>query len=350
MDVKHRSQSAFIALTAVVLACQPTPTGRSGPAQGQVEASAATTAQLHAATAGAPPASPLNPRAANGPPAAGSVNEPPHAAEPPPSSASEPPYDRNADIERRSEEIRARFGKHAGVAVVDDAFVLGGSRGAVRQAAPLVRRVLAAYFNGRFSRRPARPVTVCLFTDSSSYNRFCRDRWASACDSPYGFYMFQERRIVMNLAPGIGTLTHELVHPIVETDFPQAPDWIDEGIASLFEAFYLYGNNQIGGVRNWRLPRLRRALGSKSERDQARLGRLFGMSDEEFRGPLEDLHYAMARYLCQWLDSQKKLWPFYQRWRDDYASDPTGRNAFTEVVGMSPEQADAPWRSWVRAL
>ena len=36
--------------------------------------------------------------------------------------------------------------------------------------------------------------------------------------------------------PWADTITHELVHPIVESDFPRAPTWIDEGLASLFEA------------------------------------------------------------------------------------------------------------------
>ena len=39
------------------------------------------------------------------------------------------------------------------------------------------------------------------------------------CGTPYGVYYHADRRIVMNVGPGIGTLTHELVHPIVEADF-----------------------------------------------------------------------------------------------------------------------------------
>jgi len=45
----------------------------------------------------------------------------------------------------------------------------------------------------------------------------------------------------MNAGLGLGTLTHELIHPIVETDFPRAPTWINEGIASLFEAPMISG-------------------------------------------------------------------------------------------------------------
>jgi len=82
----------------------------------------------------------------------------------------------------------------------------------------------------------------------------------------------------------------------------------------------------------------------------ARLDRLFGMSDEAFRSGAEDLHYAMARYACQWLDDRGKLWPFYQRWRDHVADDPTGEISFREVVGMTPAEANASWTRWVQAL
>ncbi len=154
----------------------------------------------------------------------------------------------------------------------------------------------------------------------------------------------------MNVGPGVGTLTHELVHPLVQADFPDAPDWIDEGIASLFERFTMPRPGEIHGTKNWRLPRLRRALASRTEHGLALPSALFGMSDATFRGEREDLHYATARYLCQWLDARGELWPFYQRWRDGVATDPTGERAFKLVVGTSPGDADRAWSLWVRSL
>jgi len=143
---------------------------------------------------------------------------------------------------------------------------------------------LAPTSKGRFSKRPSQAISVYLFPDAKAYEAYCQKRWAAACSSPFGFYRPDERRIVMNAGPGIGTLTHELVHPIVETDFPQAPTWLNEGIASLFEALTLPAPGQIHGVKNWRHPRLLRALGSAKERDKASLPALFAMSDDTFRG------------------------------------------------------------------
>jgi hypothetical protein len=62
------------------------------------------------------------------------------------------------------------------------------------------------------------------------------------------------------------------------------------------------------------------------------------------------LNYASARYFCQWLDQKNLLWPFYQRWRDSHADDPTGEKAFVAVVGKTPAEADAEWARWVQNL
>jgi hypothetical protein len=93
-----------------------------------------------------------------------------------------------------------------------------------------------------------------------------------------------------------------------------------------------------------------RAMTTASERDEARLDKMFGISNDAFRNDLEDLHYATARYVCQWLDERGKLWPFYQKWRDNVDADATGEKAFGEVVGMTPLQAHVEWAKWVRAL
>ena len=39
----------------------------------------------------------------------------------------------------------------------------------------------------------------------------------------------------MNSATALGTLSHELVHPYMETNFPNVPSWFNEGLASLYE-------------------------------------------------------------------------------------------------------------------
>jgi hypothetical protein len=107
---------------------------------------------------------------------------------------------------------------------------------------------------------------------------------------------------------------------------------------------------EVHGVKNWRHPRLLRALRSPEEQREASLPTLFALDDRAFRNDREDLHYASARYLCQWLDQQGKLWPFYQRFRDHHLEDPSGAEAFRTVVGKSVAEANDEWVRWVRRL
>lgn len=261
------------------------------------------------------------------------------------------PYDLEADVEAWKARAKTELGEKAPVAVAHDVFVIAGApRSNFRQTMAVVDRALDAYLDGRFGKKPAKAVGVYLFPNAGPYNAWCKKYEGHECISIYGFYKASERLIVMNVGLGVGTLTHELVHPIVETDFPRVPDWINEGIASLYEQFIWTRDGGITGGKNWRHPRLIQAFWSKQEKDWAQLPNLFGMEDRVFRGDREDLNYAMARYFAQWMDTKGWLWPFYQRWRDDFANDPTGARSFQTVTGKTPEEANAQWTRWVKAL
>jgi hypothetical protein len=271
-----------------------------------------------------------------------------------PASTAEAPYDLAADRERRARIAKEELGPRTITTIVSDIFVVigppGWQGGSFEQSVSLMRSSMAGYMNNRFGKKPAQAISVYLFPEGQTYESFCKKKYAAPCIAHYGFYQPGDRYMVMNIGLGLGTLTHEIVHPLVETDFPDAPTWLNEGIASVFEAPVITKPGEIHGVKNWRHPRLKRALSSASERDQARLDTLFTMRDDVFRSDAEDLHYAMARYVCQWLDERGKLWAFYQRWRDTAATDPRGVKAFTDVVGMTPAEANLPWTKWTLAL
>ncbi len=268
-------------------------------------------------------------------------------------SHANPTTDAASDVRSRVESARKELGAKAPVEVVDGTFVFAappGSESALRSSTAFARSVLQALVTDRFRELPKKPVTVVLFFGKASYEKYCKEILGEPCISRFGFFRHDLRAIVMNAAPGLGTLSHELVHPLVDHDFPTAPTWINEGIASLYEAPALPKPGQIRGVKNWRHPRLVTALKSKSERDATRLEKLFGMNDETFRGEREDVNYAMARYACQWLEGQGKLWIFYSRWRDTKTLDPTGERAFAEVMGKSPRDLHDAWAKWVLSL
>jgi hypothetical protein len=163
-------------------------------------------------------------------------------------------------------------------------------------------------------------------------------------------YALKTRTICINARPGGSTLVHEMVHPIVQADFPNAPAWIDEAIASLYESPIFPKPGDIQGVTNWRLARLLRALDSAAEKGNLRVDALFAMSDAYFRGPDIDLHYAIARFFAQWLDARRALWPFYCGWRDGYMDDGSGEKAIRAAVGKMPSDVNDEWITWVRQL
>jgi hypothetical protein len=255
-------------------------------------------------------------------------------------------YDLARDRAERIEQARSELGAQVPAKVVEEVFVVVGQQ----DGRALMERAVAAYFNQRFDRRPERAISVYLFASSARYEAYCQKHLGEPCLSVYGFYRPDLRRIVMNAGLGLGTLTHELVHPIMQSDFPRAPTWIDEGIASLYEAPVIPRPGEIHGRKNWRYPRLIRALSLAEERGKVSVERLFSLSDARFRDQDEDLNYALARYVCQWLDERRALWPFYRGWRDGYQSDKDGSVAFARATGMTPKEATAPFLTWLRRL
>src|SRR4051812_25045247 len=123
-------------------------------------------------------------------------------------------------------------------------------------------RALQATF---FKAHPAEPVLILLFERPEPYKRLAK-KWFGDVDVPhYGFFRRADRVMLMNVGTGTGTLVHEMVHALMAPDFPDVPDWFNEGLASLYEQCSLAGDT-ITGHENWRLPDLQDAIRSKKLR------------------------------------------------------------------------------------
>lgn len=269
----------------------------------------------------------------------------------------------SADLAAREQDARKRFGAKARTRVVQRVFLLvavGRENGLFDQAAALIDRAVPPLLRDRFTRAPAAGVTVLLYSDGAAFRSYCAREYPHAGSDALGVYGPRKRGILADLSRGaafLPTLTHELVHAILDTDFPFAPVWLEEGLASLFEAPVFTADGGIQGLpKNRRQPRLRAALASPRERPEVRLDAVFGMPADTFEarvdggtdGSRRSLHYAMAREMMAWLDERGELWPFFHAWRDGFDADPTGANAFRAVVGKTPEEATAEWLRWVR--
>lgn len=198
-----------------------------------------------------------------------------------------------------------------------------------------------------FDADPREILDVWLFKDKTSYQEHTLELFARRPTTPYGFYSAENKALIMNIATGGGTLVHEIVHPFVEADFPEAPTWLNEGLGSLFEQAG-EEDGHIVGYTNWRLPGLQRAI-QKGVVPSFRT--LTGTSPHEFYEQDPGTNYAQARYLCYYLQQHGLLRRYYRELRDGHAADPTGYRTLQRVLGEASMDAFEPrWEAWVARL
>lgn len=186
---------------------------------------------------------------------------------------------------------------------------------------------------------------VWLLADAQSYERQTLTMFGVRADTPYGFANGPHHAMVMNIGLGGGTLIHELVHPYVHADFPEAPDWLNEGIASLYEQA-AERNGRITGYPNWRLAGLHHGITTGS----ALSLRALIQSHDDFYTRQGD-PYAVARYLCFYLQEHDLLETFYRAFRAGWHADPSGWNTLQTTLGNpDPSQFQRDWEAWVMHL
>ena len=250
---------------------------------------------------------------------------------------------------RVCEEIRRELGESALVERVEDYFFVATNDSMKNfiQYKATIARVVRYLYEDYFTRKPEKPIRVYLFRDKTTYDVYCRSWYEKPPATPYGFYMSRERKMVMNISTGTGTLAHELVHPLLSEDFPGVPSWFNEGFASLFEQSGPRGGKMVGFV-NWRLPKLKTMLKINKG---VPLADLMKTTTEQFYG--EDdrgVNYATARYLCLYLQEHEQLIPFFKEFKATAKEDPTGALALEKATGKKPAELEPIWRDWVLSL
>lgn len=246
------------------------------------------------------------------------------------------------------DHIRSELGDEVHVERLEGAFftATNDTPGAMAAYRGTLQRMIRHLYAEYFTKRPDRPILVYLFRDKPSYDAYCRSAFRAPPATPYGFYLARERKMVMNISTGTGTLAHEIVHPLLGEDLPGAPAWFNEGFASLYEQSLEFDGRMLGRV-NWRLPGLQAAIRAKTAPS---LAELLALSPERFYGDGRGIHYAAARYLCLYLQERGELGRFYRRFKGGLAEDPDGRKALVETTGRSLEAYEAAWKDWILAL
>jgi hypothetical protein len=209
--------------------------------------------------------------------------------------------------------------------------------------APVAEALMQRYF----TTRPDRPICVLLLENEAGYRRTARRSFGESDISPYGYYRPHLRTLLVNAAQGDAPLVHELTHALAAFDFPDAPDWLSEGLASLYEQYRIDPRrHEIEGLVNRRLPLLKQALrGGRLRPLESLLG------GHDFHGPQQALNYARACYFCMFLERRGTLAEFYAQCRDGRRQDPCGEAAVVRLFGgRSWRQIDAEFQGFVMPL
>jgi hypothetical protein len=266
-----------------------------------------------------------------------------------PASAPAVPQQQSVDpYTRHLEALRKRL-PGSGFTVVEAApFVVIGDESpeVVRQRARqtvgwAVEKLKESYF----TEDPSVIIDVWLFKDRESYENNLARLWGETPSTPFGYYSSRRRALVMNISTGSGTLVHEIVHPFMEANFPDCPDWFNEGLASLYEQCGEDEQGRIHGFTNWRLEGLQKAIRG------GRLQTFEQLTSRNFYGDDDGTNYAMARYLCYYLQQQGKLRGFYRDLVTNSSADPSGYLTLQKCLDR-PDMEDfqSEWESYVMKL
>ena len=227
---------------------------------------------------------------------------------------------------------------------IEDPFVVvgDGSVDTLARRSSTVRWAADLLEHGFFDHRPTKILDIYLFETAETYARGVSTLTGKSPTTPYGFYSSSHGAMFMNIATGGGTLVHEIVHPYVEADFPDAPAWLNEGLGSLFEQS-AQRDGGIVGLPNWRLAGLQRTIARGELQSFETLAHL---PHGEFYRDETGTNYAQSRYLLYYLQEHGSLREFYRTFRARRAQDPTGYDTLAATLGE--RDMDAFKRRWER--
>jgi hypothetical protein len=250
------------------------------------------------------------------------------------------------DLEARKAELQKKLGAQGFNVVIEGPWVVIGDESAakMKNRTAFVRWVTRLLEADYFDKRPDNIIEVWLFKNETTYRKGAKKFFDDEPETPYGYYSPDANALVMNIGPGAGTLSHEMVHPYMEANFPNVPSWFNEGLASLYEQ-PRERDGHMWGTTNWRLPGLQQMIKAKA---LPSLSDLMKTTREGFYNADYD-SYAYARFLCQYLQDHGKLRDFYKKFLAD-TKDPSGIAALEAVLGQDLAAFQPVFEKWAAGL
>jgi hypothetical protein len=198
-----------------------------------------------------------------------------------------------------------------------------------------------------FKKDPDEILDIWLFKDDASYRKHAKEIFNDTPTTPYGYFSAAHGALIMNIETGGGTLVHEIVHPYMRANFPECPDWFNEGMGSLYEQSE-EKSGHIHGLTNWRLPALQDAIKDKKI---VPFKTLMATTSNEFYNSDKGTNYAQARYLCYYLQEKGLLVKYYREFSANHKVDPSGYGTLQRVLNESNMAAfQKKWEEFTMAL
>jgi len=104
------------------------------------------------------------------------------------------------------------------------------------------------------------PIRVLVTEDFATHRTLVSEQFG-VTDPTMGIFLYKYNLFATYEDSGLGTFAHEIMHPLVERNLKDRPEWAIEGIPTFFEKFYGYwrGDELIvnWGFQNpWRIKQL----------------------------------------------------------------------------------------------
>ena len=93
------------------------------------------------------------------------------------------------------------------------------------------------------------PIRVLVLEDRGAFQEFLRREFRVDDPPNFGIYLPAHKLFATYEDSGLGTFTHEILHPLVERNLKDRPLWAMEGIPTFFEKFYGYWKDDEPVVR-----------------------------------------------------------------------------------------------------
>jgi len=189
-----------------------------------------------------------------------------------------------------------------------------------------------------FGRHPEHPVLLVVATPEDAARFF-------ASSTTAGLYDHARRRLVTR---DIGEslrheFTHLLHHAQMERLGQKHPIWIQEGLASLYEAYVLAPDGSIEFTPNSRHNVAFRATRAGAMRPWSEV---LALDPKGFMKEANRL-YPQVRSMFEFIDAEAGLPRFWEAYLRTYSQRPDGSAALEEVLGEDLAALDKRWKKWV---